>query len=250
MQGDFGVAGKLTSEASKRKTVIGTPYWMAPEIIQEIGYDTKVDIWSLGITCIELVERKPPLADIHPMRAIFLIPSRPSPCLANSQEFSKEFNDFIKRCLQKDPEKRPSAAELSKHPFLKKNSKRALNQKIEQVLDLCAIPAEQGEETLIITRDTLKNLNLEEDMSTLRILPHPSTIKIAKDSVKEDKKAAEKQVKLEENLEEKKKKISMEQVNKLILDLNKEMDQEIKGIKQKYERKRLLLLEEAMKSEK
>lgn len=109
---DFGVSAQLTDHTLKRRTVIGTPYWMAPEIFQEIAYNEKADIWSVGITAIELAEGYPPLSDVHPMRAIFLIPSAPPPHLKNQDAFSSEFNDFLTKCLQKDPEKRSSATEL------------------------------------------------------------------------------------------------------------------------------------------
>ena len=91
---------------------------MAPEVIQEIGYNEKADIWSVGITAIEIAEGNPPYSDVHPMRVIFMIPSRPPPTLTNPAKWSDEFNDFIARCLTKDPKKRPTAKELLTHPFI------------------------------------------------------------------------------------------------------------------------------------
>jgi len=117
---DFGVSGQLSDTMAKRQTVIGTPFWMAPEVIQEVGYDVKADLWSLGITAIEMAEGKPPYSNIHPMRAIFMIPSRPPPKLTEPDKWSKDFSDFIAQCLTKNPEQRPSAADLLKHNFVVK----------------------------------------------------------------------------------------------------------------------------------
>mmetsp|Transcript_19750 Transcript_19750/g.27555 ORF Transcript_19750/g.27555 Transcript_19750/m.27555 type:complete len:429 (+) Transcript_19750:147-1433(+) len=117
---DFGVSGQLSDTMAKRQTVIGTPFWMAPEVIQEVGYDVRADIWSLGITAIELAEGKPPYSNIHPMRAIFMIPSRPPPKLTEPDNWSKDFNDFIAQCLTKNPEQRPQAADLLKSGFISK----------------------------------------------------------------------------------------------------------------------------------
>lgn len=118
---DFGVSAQLTNTINKRKTVIGTPFWMAPEVIQESSYDGKADIWSLGITAIEMAEGEPPLSQMHPMRAIFMIPNRPPPTLAQPTAFSSEFSDFLATCLQKDPQQRPSAEQLCSHPFIKRD---------------------------------------------------------------------------------------------------------------------------------
>ncbi|KAL3312755.1 Serine/threonine-protein kinase 3 [Cichlidogyrus casuarinus] len=115
---DFGVAGQLCDTSGKRNTVIGTPYWMAPEIIQEIGYDCSADIWSLGITTIEMADGKPPLGEVHPMRALFLIPSQPPPTLKRPSQWSEPFRDFLASCLYKEPHKRPSATELLKCKFI------------------------------------------------------------------------------------------------------------------------------------
>lgn len=117
---DFGVSGQLSDNMAKRHTVIGTPFWMAPEVIQEVGYDVKADLWSLGITAIEMAEGKPPYSNIHPMRAIFMIPSRPPPKLSEPDSWSKIFNEFISKCLTKNPEQRPDANTLLEHPFINK----------------------------------------------------------------------------------------------------------------------------------
>lgn len=117
---DFGVAGQLTDTMAKRNTVIGTPYWMAPEVIQEIGYDCVADIWSLGITALEMAEGKPPYGDIHPMRAIFMIPTKPPPSFRQPDKWSAEFIDFVSKCLIKNPEARATAVDLLEHDFIKK----------------------------------------------------------------------------------------------------------------------------------
>ena len=115
---DFGVAGELTSEA-KRHTMIGSPYWMAPEVIDDAGHDQKADIWSLGITAIELCETVPPRFSENTMRAIFLISSSDPPTLKEPEKYSDELKDFLKCCLAKNPDERQSSAQLLEHPFIK-----------------------------------------------------------------------------------------------------------------------------------
>jgi len=119
---DFGVAAKLTHTLQKRNTMVGSPYWMAPEVISQKkkeGYDFKTDIWSLGITAIELAEGKPPLFDVASLRVIFLIPARDPPTLKEPTMWSASFAEFLATCLQKLPENRPSAHELLENSFIK-----------------------------------------------------------------------------------------------------------------------------------
>ncbi|CAL4927401.1 unnamed protein product [Urochloa decumbens] len=118
--GDFGVAAQLTRTMSKRNTFIGTPHWMAPEVIQESRYDGKVDVWALGVSAIEMAEGMPPRSTVHPMRVIFMISSEPAPMLEDKEKWSLLFHDFIAKCLTKDPRLRPAASEMLKHKFIEK----------------------------------------------------------------------------------------------------------------------------------
>ncbi|XP_075617678.1 TRAF2 and NCK-interacting protein kinase isoform X7 [Balearica regulorum gibbericeps] len=120
---DFGVSAQLDRTVGRRNTFIGTPYWMAPEVIAcdenpDATYDFKSDLWSLGITAIEMAEGAPPLCDMHPMRALFLIPRNPAPRL-KSKKWSKKFQSFIESCLVKNHSQRPTTEQLMKHPFIR-----------------------------------------------------------------------------------------------------------------------------------
>uniref|UniRef100_A0A9J8BI64 non-specific serine/threonine protein kinase n=1 Tax=Cyprinus carpio carpio TaxID=630221 RepID=A0A9J8BI64_CYPCA len=120
---DFGVSAQLDRTVGRRNTFIGTPYWMAPEVIAcdenpEATYDYRSDLWSCGITAIEMGEGAPPLCDMHPMRALFLIPRNPPPRL-KSKKWSKKFFSFIETCLVKNYNHRPSTEQLLKHPFIR-----------------------------------------------------------------------------------------------------------------------------------
>ncbi|KAI9209784.1 kinase-like domain-containing protein [Polychytrium aggregatum] len=114
---DFGVSAQITATITKKNTFVGTPYWMAPEVILRSAYNMKADIWSLGITAIELATGLPPHSNLHPMRVLFIIPQNEPPGI--SPEYSSSFRDFVSKCLGKRPNQRPTARELLDHPFVR-----------------------------------------------------------------------------------------------------------------------------------
>uniref|UniRef100_A0A8C1BTQ8 non-specific serine/threonine protein kinase n=1 Tax=Cyprinus carpio carpio TaxID=630221 RepID=A0A8C1BTQ8_CYPCA len=140
---DFGVSAQLTNTRLRRNTSVGTPFWMAPEVIaceQQLDstYDERCDVWSLGITAIELGDGDPPLADLHPMRALFKIPRNPPPTLHQPELWSNDFNDFICKCLIKDFELRPNVFELLQHVFIKQivGREKTLQKQLMELIDL------------------------------------------------------------------------------------------------------------------
>ena len=119
--GDFGVSAQLTNSISKKVSKIGTPYWMSPEVISQKSYDSKCDIWSLGITCIELAEGEPPYSEVRTFLVMKKILNNPPKGLTNPKLWSNDFNDFVEKCLIFDPAQRPTAAQLLNHSFIQNN---------------------------------------------------------------------------------------------------------------------------------
>lgn len=134
---DFGVSARLSGTLTKRNTVIGTPMWMSPEMIEAGQYDHRTDIWSLGITAIELAQMRPPLWDVQPpVRVLFLIPSNPPPQLDHPEHWSAEFRDFVGQCLTKDPAQRPPAPVAISHAFFDCTSAQATEAALLELIGM------------------------------------------------------------------------------------------------------------------
>ncbi|XP_069815195.1 myosin-IIIa isoform X2 [Dendropsophus ebraccatus] len=180
-----GVSAQLTNTRLHRNTSVGTPFWMAPEVIaceQQVDttYDARCDVWSLGITAIELGDGDPPLADLHPMRALFKIPRNPPPTLRQPELWSPEFNNFISKCLTKDFEKRPMVCDLLEHPFIRqiRHNERALQKQLMEFIDIhqqMGIMEKKRHERIhtkkgIFRESMTTNQNDVDDLATLEVL--------------------------------------------------------------------------------
>nr|XP_047917485.1 myosin-IIIb isoform X10 [Anser cygnoides] len=187
---DFGVSAQLTSTRLRRNTSVGTPFWMAPEVIAceqqyDYSYDARCDVWSLGITAIELGDGDPPLFDMHPVKTLFKIPRNPPPTLLHPEKWCRGFNHFISQCLIKDFEKRPSVTHLLEHPFIKQvhgkdmSLQKQLAELIQEQQRLGSVAKTRHER--IHTRrpyyvDGADKYSLDDDLVNLEVLDEDTII--------------------------------------------------------------------------
>uniref|UniRef100_A0A8D0GXW8 non-specific serine/threonine protein kinase n=1 Tax=Sphenodon punctatus TaxID=8508 RepID=A0A8D0GXW8_SPHPU len=187
---DFGVSAQLTSTRLRRNTSVGTPFWMAPEVIAceqqyDHSYDARCDVWSLGITAIELGDGDPPLFDMHPVKTLFKIPRNPPPTLLHPEKWSRGFNHFISQCLIKDFENRPSVTHLLEHPFIRQAHGKDMALQ-RQLADLIQAQEQLGSvaktrHERIHTRrpyrvDAADKYSLDDDLVNLEVLDEDTII--------------------------------------------------------------------------
>ncbi|XP_068804740.1 myosin-IIIb [Struthio camelus] len=188
---DFGVSAQLTSTRLRRNTSVGTPFWMAPEVIAceqqyDYSYDARCDVWSLGITAIELGDGDPPLFDMHPVKTLFKIPRNPPPTLLHPEKWCRGFNHFISQCLIKDFEERPSVTHLLEHPFIKQvhgkdmSLQKQLAELIQEQQHLGSVAKARHER--IHTRrlyhvDGADKYSLDDDLVNLEVLDEDTIIR-------------------------------------------------------------------------
>ncbi|XP_043549635.1 myosin-IIIb isoform X2 [Chiloscyllium plagiosum] len=187
---DFGVSAKLTNARLRRNTSVGTPFWMAPEVIAceqqlDYSYDSRCDVWSLGITAIELGDGEPPLSDLHPVKALFKIPRNPPPTLLHPEKWCAGFNHFISQCLIKDFEKRPSVAYLLQHPFIKQSHGKDISLQL-QLANLVKVQQQESsangrQDSIYMRKSRMRaskrtSRNMTDDLVTLEFLDEEAII--------------------------------------------------------------------------
>uniref|UniRef100_A0A8C4SGE6 Si:zfos-2326c3.2 n=1 Tax=Erpetoichthys calabaricus TaxID=27687 RepID=A0A8C4SGE6_ERPCA len=180
---DFGVSAQLDQTIGRRNTFIGTPYWMAPEVIAcdenpDSTYDYRSDLWSLGITALEMAEGAPPLCDMHPMRALFLIPRNPPPKL-KSKKWSKRFLTFVESCLVKNYIHRPSTETLLRHSFVKDlQNDRQIRIMLKDHMDRTKKKKEETEYEYSGSEEETEEVNEDDgEPSSIVNLPGESTLR-------------------------------------------------------------------------
>ncbi|XP_072393670.1 serine/threonine-protein kinase mig-15 isoform X7 [Diabrotica undecimpunctata] len=172
---DFGVSAQLDRTIGRRNTFIGTPYWMAPEVIAcdenpDATYDNRSDLWSLGITALEMAESQPPLCELHPMRALFLIPRNPPPRL-KSKKWNKKFHGFIETVLVKDYHERPYTEQLLKHSFIRDQpTERQVRIQLKDHIDRCKKRKQEKE------REDYRYSGSENEEEEPQVAGEPSSI--------------------------------------------------------------------------